>query len=164
VSLTQSENGNALALMEALERSGALSPTGLRLTPEITYDQFEALGALLGHMHQSLRFAIGDWLMQGEELFPERVYQAAGALGLSEEGMQEYLRVSRQVSRSTRRKTLSWSHHRAVASLEPPKQKEWLSRAMSEGLSHHDLRAALRASGLQPAEPARCRCCGRSFE
>jgi hypothetical protein len=154
-----------LELLAELERNGAISAIGLHLTdPDLSYDEFEAIGFLLGRMHQSLRFAIGDWLVLGEKLFPAAVYQAAEALGLSEEGMREYLRVSERVPRSTRRKTLSWSHHRAVAALEPPEQKTWLKKAVDEDLSHHALRDALRAGGVsQPARASRCRCCGREL-
>lgn len=152
-----------------LSRNGALRPTGLYLSdPDLDYDTFEALGFMLGRMHQSLRFAIGDWLLFGEERFPALVSQAAEALGLSEEGMQEYLRVSLKVPRSIRHKALSWSHHRAVASLEYPEQRAWLRRAEDEQLSHHALRDALRsgagpASHLPPPAPDVCSCCGRAL-
>ena len=159
------EDGWSLAL--ELSRNGALRSTGLFLSyPNLSYEQFEAIGFMLGRLHQSLRFAIGDWLLLGEALFPTLVYQAAEALGISEEGMKEYVRVSQAVPRSTRRRALSWSHHRAVTALEPPKQKEWLRRAEEEHLSHHALRDALRAesSGVDspdpPPGPARCSCCG----
>lgn len=161
------EDGWSLAL--ELSRNGALRTTGLFLSdPNISYEQFEALGFMLGRLHQSLRFAIGDWLLLGEALFPALVYQAADGLGMSEEGMREYVRVSQAVPRSTRRKRLSWSHHRAVAALEPPAQKTWLRRAEEERLSHHALRDALRESGRggslpPPPPPARCSCCGRDL-
>jgi hypothetical protein len=151
-----------IALLAELERNGAISEVGLHLTdPNLSYETYEAIGFLLGRMHQSLRFAIGDWLVLGEALFPTLVYQAAEALGMSEDGMREYLRVSERVPRSTRRKSLSWSHHRAVAALEPKAQKEWLKRAADERLSHHQLRDALRAEAEPAAPPPpRCECCG----
>jgi hypothetical protein len=75
--------------------------------------------------------------------------------------MREYLRVSEKVPRSIRREKLSWSHHRAVAALEPPEQKQWLRRAEDERLSHHQLRDALRVE--EPPDPGVCRCCHRAF-
>ena len=147
-------------LLDSLASNGALRTTGLYLTdPNISYDQLEAVGALLGRMHQSLRFAIGDWLLLVENRFPERWAQAAEVLGISEEGMREYLRVSEKVPRSIRREKLSWSHHRAVATLEVPEQKQWLERAETERLSHHRLRDELR---VEPESEERiCRCCRR---
>ena len=105
-------------LLDDLAANGALKTTGLYLAnPDLTYEQLEAVGGLLGRMHQSLRFAIGDWLLLVETRFPERFSQCAEILGISEAGMQEYLRVSQKVPRSIRREKLSWSHHRAQARL-----------------------------------------------
>ena len=149
-------------LLDELARNGALRTTGLYLNdPNIPYDQLEAVGGLLGRMHQSLRFAIGDYLRLLEERFPQQFSQGAEVLGISEEGMREYLRVSEKVPRSIRREKLSWSHHRAVATLEPPEQKQWLERAEDERLSHHQLRDALRTE--EPPDPGICRCCHRAF-
>lgn len=158
-------------LLDRLASNGALRTTGLYLTdPDLTYDQLEAVGMLLGRMHQSLRFAIGDWLRLIEERFPLRWSQAAEVLGIGEEGMREYLRVSEKVPRSIRREKLSWSHHRAVAALTTVNkdgdlttdfaaQKHWLERAETENLSHHQLRDELRT---EPEPELRtCRCCHR---
>ena len=152
-------------LLDDLARNGALRTTGLYLSdPNISYKQLEAVGGLLGRMHQSLRFAIGDWLQLMETRFPEKWSQAAEILGISEDGMREYLRVSEKVPRSIRREKLSWSHHRAVAALEVPEQKEWLEKAESECLSHHQLRDKLRVEP-EPVDTVReCHCCGRPYD
>ena len=149
-------------LLDELARNGALRTTGLYLTnPDLTYDQLEAVGGLLGRMHQSLRFAIGDWLMLVEERFPEEFSQASEVLGLSEDGRREYLRVAQQVPRSIRREELSWSHHRAVAALEPGAQAEHLEAAVKEGLSHHQLRQRLKPDDEGPAQV--CPTCKRTL-
>jgi hypothetical protein len=159
-------------LLDELDANGALKATGLYLhKPDLTYSEYEAVGGLLGRMHQSLRFAIGDWLLLGETQFPDKAAQAAEVLQISEAGMLEYLRVSQKVPRSIRRENLSWSHHRAVAALEVvdtstgevnvdhSAQVEWLERAETERLSHHQLRDALRTD--EPTDPRTCRCCHR---
>lgn len=160
-------------LLDQLAVNGALRTTGLYLTdPNITYEQLEAVGGLLGRMHQSLRFAIGDYLLLMENRFPEQFSQGAEVLGISEDGMREYLRVSEKVPRSIRREKLSWSHHRAVAALtkvnadgkidsDVTAQKQWLEKAETERLSHHQLRDALRVD--EPPDPGVCRCCHRAF-
>ena len=154
----------SLALIAELEKAGAISEIGLHLSrPDLPFDQYEALCFLLGRMHEAVRFAIGDAIILGEHLYKEQAYQAIEAIGLSEKGRLEYVRVSEKVPRSTRRKDLSWSHHRAVASLKPPEQKEWLKRASDEGLSHHELREALR-EGAEPAPSKVCRCCKRPLD
>ena len=132
-----------LALPDA--QSWSLSAVGLRLTdPDLPYEEFEHICFVLGALHQAVRFAIGDAIIQGEALYGHSAFQAFERFQLSEEAMREYVRVAQRVPRSRRRKGLSWSHHRAVAALDPPEQKEWLARAVNDSLSHHQLRDALR--------------------
>lgn len=153
----------SLELLAELERSGGISEIGLHLTnPDLPYAQFESLCVLLGRMHEAVRFAIGDAIILGQELYGEEAFQALEALNLSEDARQEYVRVSSRVARSRRRAGLSWSHHRAVASLPPPEQKTWLKKAVDEQLSHHALRDALR-NGEAPS-PGFCRCCHRALD
>ena len=138
-----------------------LTGVGLRITdPDLSYSEFEHLCGVLGALHEAVRFAIGDAIIQGEHLFGESAYQAFERFQLSEEAMKEYVRVAQRVPRSRRKKGLSWSHHRAVAALEPAAQKEWLKRAADEDLSHHELRAVLR-NGTDPQEVECCPTCGK---
>lgn len=151
------------SLLEQLEQAGALTPTGLTLTdPNLPIEQAEAIGVLLGRMHMSVRFAIGDWLLFIENIYPTEWSQLATVLGLSERTCRDYMRVSERVSRSRRRPKLDWSQHRAVAALPPPEQKEWLRKAETERMSHHALRDALR-NGRDPEPQSTCRCCGRTL-
>lgn len=152
----------------AVSENGAydLTSIGLKLRdPDLPFEDFEQLCWMLGRFHEAVRFAIGDAIIVGEEMYGAEAFQAFEALNLSEDARLEYMRVSRRVPFSRRRKGLSWSHHRAVASLEPPAQKEWLRRAADEGLSHHALREELRESGAAPPATTSsiCRCCGRTL-
>lgn len=159
--MAEAQTPASLALLADLEKAGAIDITGLRLPANATYEQFEGVCLLLGKMHEAVRFAIGDAIRQGELLFGEDAYQAIELIGLSEKGKLEYVRVSAKVPRSVRRKDLSWSHHRAVAALPVPEQREWLARSVDEQLSHHELRDALRM-GTQNGQPERtCDCCGQ---
>lgn len=159
--------------LEELTRLGVLRNTGLYLAkPDISYEQLETVGAALASRYHSVRFAVGDWLLLVEAMFPERLGQAFEVLGISPEGASEFMRVATKVPRSIRRGKLSWSHHRAVASLsvvdsktsevktDHKAQKEWLARAEDEQMSHHQLRDALRADEPPPAVRT-CRCCHR---
>lgn len=152
-----------------------LTATGLIVTnPDIPPDQAEGIGHVLGGMHMSVRFAIGDWLIWIEQAYPEQWSQMSESLGLSEEGRREYRRVSASVPHSVRRDNVSWSHHRAVAALKVvdaktgevhpdyKAQRALLKRVETEQLSHHALRDELR-NGHEPIEQKACRCCGRDF-
>jgi hypothetical protein len=158
------EEGQALALLSELERAGGISVIGLHLArPDLPYSEFESLCVMLGKMHEAVRFAIGDAIILGEKLYREQAYQAIEQIGLSEKGRMEYVRVAERVPRSIRRPDISWSHHRAVATLPPPEQKAWLAKAVDEGLSHHALREALR-DGAEANHPTTCHCCGRPLD
>ena len=154
----------SLALLADLEEAGAISVIGLHLAdPDLPYERYEALCVLLGKMHEAVRFAIGDAILLGEKLYQEGCYQAVEAMGLSEDARREYVRVAEKVPRSVRRKDLSWSHHRAVAALPIPEQRQWLTKASTERLSHHALRDALR-DGDAKHVPEMCRCCGKRLD
>lgn len=147
----------------AVSEDWNLSEIGLRLTdPDLPYERFTELCYMLGRFHEAVRFAIGDAILYGEELYGEEAHQAIEEMNLSEDARQEYVRVAVRVPRSRRRKGLSWSHHRAVAALPPPEQTQWLRRAVDEGLSHHALRDELR-NGSEPKAVNVCRCCGRGL-
>ena len=153
----------SLELLAQLERSGGISTIGLHLSnPDLPYSQYEALCHMLGVLHESVKFAIGDAILLGEQLYGEEAFQAIESMNLSEETRRECLRVSARVARSRRRTDLSWSHHRAVAALPAQDQKQWLRRCADEHLSHHALRDALR-NGETP-EPGVCRCCHRPLD
>lgn len=159
--MKEPETGRSLALLADLEKAGAISITGLYLSdPGLPYEQFEALCVLLGKMHEAVRFAIGDAIILGEHLYHEEAYQAIEAMGLSVDARREYVRVAQQVPRSIRREDLSWSHHRAVAPMKPKEQRQWLRAASQQGMSHHELREAIR-DGTPPEPPTTCRCCHR---
>ncbi len=148
-----------MVLLADLERGGALTARGLVLPATITYDRYEALGAHLGHTQEALQFAIGDWLVAGESLFPEQWSQAAEALGLSESERTRYARVASRVPPEIRKNELSWSHHRAVAHLERGEQEHWLNLAVNERLSKAQMEEEIAAhrkqslGGRIPAPP-----------
>jgi hypothetical protein len=147
-----------------------LSSTGLRLTnPAMTYAAFENLCTYLGESYATvkeadwaLKFAIGDAIVQGENMFKAQAYQAFERFGISEETMKECARVSERVAPSVRRARVPWSQHRAVAAQPPDRQRELLRKVAEEHLSHHALREEIR-NGAEPQASTVCRCCGRSL-
>ena len=131
-----------------LEEAGALSGIGLDLSvrPGLTYEQYASIGALLGRATTALRFAAGDWLVFGEEVFGERAADTSELLGMSPEGRMELARVARAIPRSRRRAGLSWGHHRLLAArwIEPQTREELLDEAQRSGWSVRELEAVVR--------------------
>jgi hypothetical protein len=119
-------------ILAQLEASGNLSVGGLILPPDLTLEQYESIGALLFTWGEGWRWAVGDWLIQGHGLFGDAFYQVSDVLGLSIRSRQQLMRVSERIPPGPRRRVpeLRWSHHRAVASLEPDEADSWLERAI----------------------------------
>lgn len=160
------------------EEAWDLKEIGHRLRdPALTYDLYSTLCGNIGALHQAvryadteLRFAAGDAVLMGEQLFGERCYQAVEQLGMSEEVRAECVRIAAAIPRSLRRKHVHWSSFRAVAAVkvklpsgekvyDRDRQRELLRRVAEEGLSHHALRDELRNGETRAAST--CRCCGR---
>lgn len=146
----------ATALAE-LEKAGSLSPVGLNLPDDITPERFEAVGYVLRNMGNSLHWAYGDYLSTAERLFGEEGYQYGEVLGLSEVSRMQYIRVALRVPEERRKAKLSWSHHRAVAPLEPEDQERWLDLAIISDWNKSQLEDAIKRElrGQLPPPPGR---------
>ena len=128
-----------MSSLAELASSGALSETGLTLG-SVTRDEYVSLGRMLGRVQESLRWAIGDYILAGEELFGEDAYQLSESLGISVESRQQYVRVSQAIEHPRRRGELTWSHHRAVAHIDDPdRQDQWLEDAVEGTWTSGDL-------------------------
>ena len=128
--------------LERMRSDGVLSAVGLNLAHmELTRDEYETLGYVLGGMHETLKWAIGDYLIEGERRYGQEAYQLQESLGISEESRRQYVRVAEAIPMSRRHPELTWSHHRAVSALEPAEQDMWLEQAEA----HHWSKAELEA-------------------
>lgn len=81
-------------------------------------------------------YLVGDWLNYVERKWEEGKYtQTLEESDYSYQTLRTFAWVSLSIDLLRRGNTLSFSHHREVASLEPEKQKYWLARAVNENLS-----------------------------
>lgn len=135
---------------------GTVTPTSYTLPPDLPYEEWERVGGVLHQIEGAIQFWIGDWLNYGERTYGEKYAQAIQvATGLEYQALANHAWVAGKVEPSTRVETLSWSHHRLVAPLEPAEQAAWLNRAETEGLTYRELRKAIqteqrRADGKLP--------------
>ena len=120
-----------------------ISPTGMQVTGQLTFEEWSALAASLGTAARSVAFIIGDWLVYGQSLFgtggpaDRRVdaasYQlAVDATGLDVSTLQNYAYVSRSVPWALRSERLSWEHHRLLAKLPTEEQERWIHACEQE--------------------------------
>ena len=129
----------------------ALTRTGLQISDELSFEEWQAMAARFGAAMSSAAFVIGDWLVYGEDHFrgqqrlPNFESESVGARRVSSEIYNEALRltgldrstlityayVSRRVPASLRNEHLSWEHHKAVAKLDEEQQQHWLQIALN---------------------------------
>lgn len=148
VELTPDDDEFNAAILLNLQRSGRLTVAGLQLDdPDIPFETLEAIGRMLGQLRDMTAFALGDLVLFTEATHAELVGQLAEATGRSPDTLQNYVRVSTRVPFGRRvmgLDGLTWSHHEAVATLDPPDQDRLLARAQDQRWNVMELREAKR--------------------
>jgi hypothetical protein len=120
-----------------------ISPVGLRITSELSFEEWSELATAIGQAARSIAFIVGDWLVYGQSLFgtdgfpDKRVdsasYQLAiAATGLDLSTLQNYAYVARSIPYSLRTERLSWEHHRLVAKLPDDGKRDWIEACVAE--------------------------------
>lgn len=152
-----------LQLLADLEAAGAISEMGLKLPPDLSYDQCESVVAMFGYLHRLSAFAIGDALNHIERVYGETYAQAEKATGLNKNTLMTYASVCAKVPRSRRNPALPFSTHQEVAPLEPDEQKKWLKEAADHQWTKMELRQAIEGNP-PPAVEVHCTCptCGNT--
>jgi hypothetical protein len=137
-----------------------LRPTGLEMPEGIDYDTWAAWGALLGRLGAALPWAVGDWLVWGEDRFPDRYSQAMEVTGLQVETLANYAWVCRAWPRSRRREAVAFGLHADLAALEETEQETWMEQVEREGWTRAELRRRLGRvrQAVPDCPPHRCRC------
>lgn len=144
--LVPADRAGIMQLVLGMEESGAMTLTTLALPPEIEFERYESVGAMLGQMKRSSSWWIGDWILFGEGLYGERQAQAALATGLEETTLTGYARVCAQVAPTRRQASLGFGAHQLVAPMEPKAQNYWLRKAVEKGWTTAELRDAIRVA------------------
>lgn len=126
--------------------------TALVFRKNLSYDEWEQLGATLQGIGKAWQWWVGDWLNYGETRWGEKYAQAIDE-GIDYQTARNAAWVSGAVELSLRRDKLSWSHHKEVAKLDPPEQKEWLEKAEANEWSVAELRTQLKPTRTPPPPP-----------
>lgn len=129
-----------------LDLRAALTPVGFRRRDlrGLTYDQLRETVLSFVAVSSQMRFAVGDLLNFCEREHGETLSQLEADTLLSRHTLHNYAWVAGSVAYSRRREALRWSHHEAVASLDPADQTRWLRKAETERLSVDELRSLIR--------------------
>lgn len=122
------------------------TPVGLRLTKDLTFEEWASIAASFGQAMQTAAWGIGDWmvygerkwgrqlLLDGEEFDPKRPNRipshvfdlAVESTGLDRQTLSKYAEVCRRIPIEERRIRLSFGHHRVLSPLPPPQRLAWM--------------------------------------
>lgn len=131
VALAAAHNGDlaALTLLLGPDRPIEVTETALQLPTDVSYDEYEAIGRLLGRVNRSCGWWVGDWIVFGEDVFPDGVHQAALLTGLSPGTCANRASVARRIPPEHRYAGMSVSAHVAVSPLAPDERQHLLEEA-----------------------------------
>jgi N6-adenosine-specific RNA methylase IME4 len=113
----------------------------------MTFEQWAACGKALVRMERAIGWWIGDWWNAGKP-YGDRVEQAREHLHVQLETVRDYGFVAKSIDSESRVPTLSFAHHRLVASFAPDEQDKWLERAAIGGWTIRDMRLELTRDRL----------------
>jgi hypothetical protein len=136
--------------------SWEFSTTGIVFKSAVVFEAWESLGLTLSHIERGVRWSLGDWFLygQGRPEWQQQLSQALSATGFNFHTLEVCRWVSSRIDQPRRRDDLSWSHHEAVARLDPEQQERWMDRAIGEGWSYRELRERIGAEVPFPGGPA----------
>jgi hypothetical protein len=119
------------AVVIELPAGVTMHKTGLTIPPAFGYEAWRKVGADLMSIRNASKWAIGDWWAFGFHTYGSRkkFAEEAKSLPLKLGTLMNYGTVSRCVPPSLRNETLSWSHHKVVASFDHELQRKWLAKA-----------------------------------
>ncbi|WP_217554649.1 LmbU family transcriptional regulator [Streptomyces sp. GbtcB6] len=128
--------------------------TSLRLPARLPLDDWLHIGHTLREAADSAAWWLGDWLVYGQDRFPERYRHAIDGTALDYQTLRNYAWIARKFPPGRRRAGLSMQHHAEVAALPSALQDLWLDRAAAMTWSRNELRRRIRAGAVSPS-PAR---------
>ena len=145
-----------------------LSPTGIAISDDISYEDWERLGDQLHVMIDVGQWALGGWSLFGERKFGDDHTRAISPdrSRRVEQARWVWLKIPVEI----RRESLSYSHHRAIAGIDDIElQKKLLDMAEANKWQVSTLAAAAKeakkSSGAvtQPGAPAEVTSTNRLF-
>lgn len=124
-------------------------PAWMPPSPSVPYETWKEHIQKLLLVEQDIPWMIGDCFIWGESRFSEEAYDA---IPLKKKTVQSYVAVCERIEPS-RRRELSFSHHKEVAYVEPDIADELLRRAEAEEWSILQLREEKNKVAPQKALP-----------
>lgn len=130
----------------ALDDRAVTRRVGLCLPDDLALEDWKLIGRQISAISDASGWWLGDWLIYGQNRYPERYQRALEETGLDYQTLRNYAWVARKYRPAERHENLSIQHHVEVAALPERQRHAWLSRAERFGWSRNKLREHVRAS------------------
>lgn len=127
-------------------RATAFNDIALAFPKELSLEGWSIIGERILRVTNASSWWLGDWLVFGQENFPDRYRLAIDKTRLDYQTLRNYAWIARRFSPVRRRHALSFQHHVEVAALPEHEQDHWLELAENFGWSRNELRRQIRAS------------------
>jgi hypothetical protein len=139
---------NALTAIDLSQTSWRGAPvritaTSVTLPEDLTYDLWAEWLIEVARRHRRSTWILADSLSFGERKYGEMYADAADRTGFKPDYLAILKYVGTSVHPSCRRESLSFTHHRHVASLAPDEQSRLLLEAEKHGWGAAELRLAV---------------------
>lgn len=116
----------------------------LRITSDVTYEEWSAYGKKLSKRYSTLQWLIGDWINWGEQKWGEKYAQALDDLSFSYGTLRNYASICARISPENRNPKLRFHQIKHVASLEPREQRKIVDFATSHEMTGDDILEAVQ--------------------
>lgn len=124
----------------------AVTEMGLTVSGHPSVEMWATVGVKLAKSRSGVQWAIGDWLLYGDEReYDEGMYEAAAeSTGLKRGTLMNLKAVAKAFPKHKRSVSLGWSHYALVAGFDDDQRGELLRAAARNKLSWEELREQCR--------------------
>lgn len=116
-----------------------VTTTGITFTGNLDYNEWSRLMGTMQRLYTCFQFGLGDVLNYGEKHHGEKYAQALDSTSSAYQSLANYSWVANAISIENRVEGLSWTHHRAAASLMPEQQRRVLNEALAKKMTVSEL-------------------------
>ena len=146
-------DGLALVPQPLTGQTFRVTSTGLVVTGDPSFEEWEHVGERLAALERGLQWAIGDWLNYGSRKYARGRYETvAASLSLEKETVRKYAQVAAAYESGIRIPDLTFLHHQIAAALPAQQRQALLLEAGRRGWSASRLKRTIRdLSTVAPA-------------
>ncbi len=130
---------------------GTVSRVGMELQPGLSKQDWLEAGRRCALIERANRWWIGDFLNYGEQAeYGETYREALSLFELDYSTLADLKWIASEFRFSDRSENLTWTHHRATASLDEDVRRYWLREAEENRWSVRELKARIKGEKAKP--------------